>query len=198
MANTDRVHGFKPVKMLTGGPWNGRVNLYHVHAQNATIIGIGDLVVLTGTADNTTGVANVEQMAASEVPVGVVIGVQYENASNLERQHVAATTETYVLVADDPNIIMEVQEDAVTSTIAVAQVGQNFNIIVAAASTVTGLSGMEVDSESGDTVNTLPLRLHGFVRSPDNEFGATATANAKVLVSFNTHQYKAGTGTTGL
>lgn len=198
MANVDRPSGFKPVGYLNGAPFQGKTNLYHVSAEDATLIGVGDLVVLDGTGDNATGIRNVTRAAANGVCVGVMVGVVHETPDNLGRNHRPASTAMYVMVADDPNLIMEANEDASTSTIAVAQVGLNFNFIVAAANSTTGMSAMEVDSETGDTTNTLPLRLIGFVRSPDNEFGATATANAKVLVGFNTHQYRSNTGSTGV
>lgn len=193
MANVSRLRGFRPVKMLSGAPWNGKVTRYYVAAADATLIGVGDLVVLDGTAD-TNGVAAVTRAAANGVCVGPVVWVE-PNPSDLTKQYRVASTAAYVYVADDSNIIMEAQEDADTSTIATSQTGANFNFVVADASTVTGMSGMQVDSNTGATTNTLPLRLMGFVLDSENEPGV---ANAKVLVMFNTHQYKSNTGSTGI
>lgn len=195
MANVDRPSGFKPVSMRGGSPWNGKMGIYHVHADDATIIGIGDLVVLDGSADSVEGIPNVTRAAADGVCVGVMMGVVRTDPDNLGRNHRPASTAQYILVADDPDIVMEANEDAVGGALAVASIGLNVNFVVAAAGTLTGISGMEVDSNTAATTNTLPLRFLGFVRSPDNEF---AVANAKVLVAFNTHQYRSNTGSTGV
>jgi len=36
MANTSRVNGFKPVKHITGAPYNGQANIYEVPAAAPT------------------------------------------------------------------------------------------------------------------------------------------------------------------
>lgn|SRR5574341_823043 len=191
MANVDRPSGFHPVGTLHGGPWNSRVNKYYVSANDATVIGVGDLVKLDGQNDS-AGIPSITQAAANEVCVGVVVGRIYTTPENLSQQHRPASTAAYMLVCDDPDVLMLSQGDG---TDVAASVGLNVNFIVAAANTTTGTSGMEVDTESAATTNTLPLRIHSFVQSPDNEVGS---ANAKLIVSFNTHQFKLATGSTGI
>ena len=194
MANVSRITGFRPRGYQLGAAFTGKVTAYYVSATDATLIGVGDLVKLDGTVD-ADGVPAVTRAAANGVCVGPVVGVQYTTPDNLSRQYRPALTAMYVLVSDDPNIIMEAQEDAVGGALAAASVGLNVNFVVADASTVTGQSQMQVDTNTADTTNTLPLRIVGFIQSPENEVGV---ANAKVLVAFNTHQYKSGTGSTGI
>lgn len=211
MANVDRVNGFRPVKSGTGAPYNGQVNLYFIPSTDSTAVFVGDLVKLAGSA-STDGYPTVAQAAAGDVPVGVVVGFLPENVTpggisngrtpNLDTPiHRVASTNRYVLVADDPDLVMVGQEDGVGGALAVTNIGQNASIIVAAGSTVTGASGMEIDSSTAATTRTLVLRLLGFVNSPDNEIGS---ANAKLLVGFNIHQYRSGhdgtavTGSTGI
>lgn len=198
MANVSRVNGFRPIKDSYGRPYNGSTTMYYVTAGNATAIGVGDLVVLEGTTD-VNGVRCVKQAAANGVCVGPVVSVKVSGgtgAPSLDNpQYVAASTGKYVYVADDPNIHMVAQEDSVGAATALTDIGLNVNFIVAAASTVTGLSGMQVDSSTKDTTNTLPLRLVGFLQSEDN---TPASTNAKVIVAFNTHQYRSNTGSTGV
>jgi len=114
-------------------------------------------------------------------------------------QYAAATAAVvkYIMVADDPNLIMEVQEDADTSTVAVTQLGLNFNFVVGSGSTTTGTSAMQLDSNTGNTTNTLPLKLVGFARRVDNDL-ADASGYKKCLVKFNAHQYVSHTGSTGV
>mgnify|MGYP000311167172 CR=1 FL=1 len=63
-------------------------------------------------------------------------------------------------------------------------------MINANGSTITGLSGAQLDTSTKATTNTLNLRIHGFVQRADNEIGA----NAKVLVSINLHPFANTTG----
>lgn len=194
MANVSRIFGFRPRANQLGAVSSVKINRYYVQATDATLIGVGDLVKLDSSVD-ADGVPAVTRAAANNVCVGPVIGVEYTTPDNLGRQYRPALTAMYVLVADDPNIVMEAQEDAVGGALAAATVGLNVNFVVADASTVTGQSQMQVDTNTADTTNTLPLRIVGFIQSPENEVGS---ANAKVLVAFNTHQYRSNTGSTGV
>jgi hypothetical protein len=199
MANVSRVNGFRPVKHLNGSPWNGQTNKYWVAAADGTALFVGDLVKLSGTAD-VDGNASAIQAAAGNTCIGPVVWMEpnpldltqnYRPASqNLANQNAGR----WVYVADSPDLIMEAQEDAVGGTLAVTNIGQNVEFIVAAGSTTTGQSGMQVDSSTANTTSTLTLRLMGFSQRPDNEVGV---ANAKMLVGFNVHQY-GSVGTTGV
>ena len=50
MANTSKINGFKPVKHITGAPYNGQMNIYEVPAGEAVPVFIGDLVKLSDSA----------------------------------------------------------------------------------------------------------------------------------------------------
>ena len=195
MANVSRVFGLRPVKHLDGSPWNGAVNLYYVPATDATAMGTGDLVKFAGSA-SVDGFPTIAQAAAGDASVGVVVGfaVDYSNL-NLVSQYRAASTARYALVVDSPQVVFETQEDAVGGAAAVTDVGLNANVIVAAPSSANGLSGMQLDTSTKATTATLQLKIIGFVPRVDNEIGS---ANAKVLVTINNHQFKGGTGTAGI
>lgn len=208
MANTSRPNGFKPVKHISGSPYNGQANIYAVATDEGTAIFVGDLVKINGGGSG--NYATISRGAANNVMVGCVVGIvpkgidpAYGKLStgsmSLDTpasQFVPATDGAvrYVLVCDDPEIIMEAQADDDTSTIAVTQAMANFNVVATAGTTTTGVSNMQVDSNTGATTNTLPLQLVGWPNRVGNEVGVL---NQKVLVKFNTHQYKATTGVTG-
>lgn len=193
MANTSRVNGFRPVGHLNGSPWNGVVNKYAVSAGYNTSLFQGDLVVLNGSAD-ADGIPQIHQAAANGVCVGVIVAFE-PNPDNLAQLYRPGSTARYAYVADSPDLVMEAQEDAVGGAISLADIGLNVNFVVGTGSTTTGQSGMQIDSNTANTTNTLPLRLMKFSSRPDNEVGV---ANAKLLVSFNTHQFKTDTGSTGI
>lgn len=191
MANKS-YKGFRPVRRLGDG-FCGDVNLYYIPATDGTALFKGDLVKLAGSASD-DGYATVAQAAASDVCVGVVVGFRADPTNlNIGGTYRAASTARYVLVADDPNLIMEAQEDAVGGALATTSVGQAINFVVGSGSTTTGQSAMEVDSSTGVTSGgtALPLKVIGFVNRPDNEIGS---ANAKVLVGWNNHAYRNATG----
>jgi hypothetical protein len=193
MANTSRPSGFRPVKHTNGSPFNGQVNQYAILAADGTAAFVGDLVKLTGTA-SADGYPSVAVCAAGNTPVGVIVGFRPDPAALNTPLYRVASTLRYALVADSPDLVMEAQEDAVGGALAITNIGQNVDIIATAGSTTTGLSAMQVDSSTAATTSTLVLRLVGFVDRPDNEVGS---ANAKVLVAYNVHQY-GSVGTTGV
>src|SRR5688572_2548968 len=104
MANADTPFGLRPVRYLSGAPYNGAANVYTTAAGDATAIFIGDPVVLSGTAQTVNGVTypDADQAATTNVIVGVVVGVLPETADSTV--HRAASTVRRLLVADDPNL----------------------------------------------------------------------------------------------
>ena len=95
---------------------------------------------------------------------------------------------------DDPNGRIVGQEDSDTATLAATDVGLNVDFIVAAANATTGRSQMEIDSDTAATTNTLPLKLVELYQVEDNEIGD----NARWVCTFNTHELKTDTGSTGV
>lgn len=201
MANVVRTNGFRPVKYLNGAPYNGAVTEYFIPSGDSTAVFVGDLVKLDGTSDpaasggKVKGVRSVIQAAASDAVVGVVVGFAIDPTNLNTPQYRAASTGRYVLIADDPNILFEVQEDADGGTLALASIGLNANFVVGSGSTTTGASGMQLDTSTVNTTATLPLKIMEFSQRQDNE---GAVANSKVVVKLNNHQLGSHTGTAGV
>lgn len=207
MPNISRVSGFRPVKHLSGAPYNGQANLYYVAAASDEIL-VNDVVKLGGSAD-INGIATADLAGATDVPVGVVVGImhsKFDPAGNMNSgstvldipgaAQIAAGAAGYILVADGPDIVMEAEADT-SATPGVADVGLNVshtnlaNSLTRTATTV--VSPAAVNTTTKATTSTLNFEILGFVRRPDNEIGASA----KLLVAFNRHQYKS-VGTTGV
>ena len=189
MANANTPFGLRPVRHRNGAAYNGSATRYYVPASDATALFLGDPVILAGSAD-ADGVATVTRATAAggAYVLGAVVGVEpMTNASSVYRP---ASTAAYVLVADNPDIIYEIQEDAVGGALAAADVGLNADLIAGTGSTINGLSAFQLDTSTKGTLNTLQMRIHGFVQRADNEIGA----NAKVLVSLNLHAQNNLTG----
>ena len=178
MANLDRPSGFKPVKHLIGGPWNGKANVYYIAATDDTDTFIGDLVNLAGSADTLGMYPTVVQHTAGDTDnVGVIIGFGLQpelmmNPDSLAMKYRAGSAAMYCLVVDDPFVIFEVQEDSVGDTIDADMVGLCTNVAVGSGSTTTGKSAMELDSSGTATDGAGTLRILRAVNRPDNALGS--------------------------
>lgn len=202
MSLVSRLNGFKAVKSLTG-PFTGMANMYFIPASDATVLMVGDLVKLAGDARSPTGVPTVTRITAVTDPaVGVVVGFTYEGMGDVQNVppvndlntpvYRRASTDRYVMVIDDPQVMFEVQTSVPVLT---TDIGLNASPRLTAGSTASGASGMDVDMSTKATTATLALKLVGFPYRPDNN---TTDAFTSVYVKINNHQYNSGTGTAGL
>ena len=186
MANADTPFGLRPVRYFSGAPYNGAANLYYVPSSDSTAIFIGDAVKLAGSAD-ADGIPSIAQAAAGDTLIGVVVGVQADTRDSLTYR--AASTERYVWVADDPELLFLAQEDSAGGALAASNVGNNVDLVVGSGSTGTGMSGMELDSSTAATT-TAQVRVVRLWNSPDNAIGN----QAKWLVRIVEHQNATATG----
>lgn len=205
MASVSRINGLRPVKYLDGKPYTGQANVYFVPASNSDVIMVGDVVKLAGDSRSPTGAQTVARHAggATEAAVGVVVGILFSGVGDAQNVppvtdlntpvYRRASTDRYLLVADDPNTVFEAQTSG--ATLATADIGQNCEPDVSAGNTASGASGMTIDLSTKGATATLPLKVVGFPYRPDNNIGDAFT-NAYVVI--NNHQYKGGTGTAGV
>jgi hypothetical protein len=189
MANADAPRGLLPARYLSGAPYNGAANTYYVPDTDSTAIYVGGLVKFAGSA-NADGVASVTgNVATGDAVVGVVVGVKPVTADSTVYR--AASTERMVMVADDPGLVFEVQEDSTGGDLAAANVGNTADLAtMTAGDATTGFSSMEIDSStataSGD--GTEDVLIVGLAQRQDNAIGT----NAKWLVRLNNHQFVDG------
>lgn len=206
MANINAPKGFIPLRHLDGSPFNAQLVPYLIPSSDATAVGIGDIVVLAGSAGtaglivngmDTEGIATVTRATVGTTGqniVGVVRGF-LPNPTNLGIKYRAASTAAIALVIVDPTVVYEIQEDAVTTPLAAVDIGLNISFNVSTANTTTGISGVTLISAAKATTATLPVKLLGLVKRPDNAFntGGASTDQAKFEVLLNTQVYAANT-----
>lgn len=186
MANPDTPFGLRPVSHLNGAPYNGAYRVYSTATGDGTAIFIGDPVTLSGTSQTINGsvYSDVDQAATGNIVVGVCVGV--EPLIQSDTIYRAASTATLIKVADDPDLLFEIQEVSGGTALAAADIGLNANFVVGTGSTTTGMSGVELNNSGEATTNTLDLHIVGLVDRADNAVGE----HAKWLVSINRHQYR--------
>lgn len=185
MANADTAFGLKPVRYITGAPYNGAADVYATASGDATAIFLGDPVKLSGTSQTINGqvYADVDQAATGDIIIGVVVGVLPDTAQSLTYR--AASTVRRLLVATDPSLLYEIQEVSVGTPLTADDIGLNANFVVGSGSTFTSLSGVELNNVGEATTNTLDLQILGLQPRADNAVGE----HAKWLVRVNRHQF---------
>ena len=207
MSSVSRLNGFRPVKTLTGAPFNGQGELAFVPASDSTVIMVGDAVKLLGDARAATGAPTVTRVSgASDVAFGIVIGILFSGVGDTANvppvtdlntpMYRRASTDRYLLVCTDPNVIYEAQylTTSVAAATITANVGLNGSWDVTAGSTTAGTSGMSIAALSATTA-TLPLKVVGFPNRPDNIPGDTYFS---YYVKLNNTTNGTGTGSTGV
>lgn len=193
MANVDAPFGLRPVTADGNGGSRIKLGRYAIEASEITDLFRGDPVILSGTAvldeKTNTYVPTVVRATAGNGNelTGVIVDFEPETDESLPYK-TDATTERFVLVADDPYQLFEVQADG---SVAVTDVGNTADIIFThAGSTVTGQSGMELDT--ADIGTGKQLVIEGVSMKPDRS--DLASANPVVLVRISEHQKRNLTG----
>lgn len=213
MANPNAPHGLQPVGYINGAPWNGKTNLYYIPSTDAVTYYIGDPVTTTvaGNTSDANGVPQIQRFANGAVtssPLrGVIVGFQVApvginqggmvpgNNVNLNISYVPATKAFayYALVADDPNLLFEIQGDN-SGTLANTAIGNNAGFTQAAPGTVTGpVSGTVLTTGTIAATAAFALKIISLAYRPNVDF----TANAPLIVMINNHELGHGTGTVG-
>lgn len=181
MANQDAAFGMRPVKMIGGAPYTGGQSRYRIAANYGTSIFQGDMV-----AQVTGGGVEVHADGGTVPIVGVFNGCRYtdpttgkETFSNYYPASTnAADIEAFVI--DDPNVIFEIQGNA---AFPVADLLGNFDIVyTSAGSTVTGISGAELDVATGATTATLPIKAIDISQDPENSDVGSDATNVYVVI----------------
>jgi len=195
MANSNSPFGLIAVRE-NGQPYMGQLNIYYVPASYGSNIFLGDPLIPTGTSD-ANGIPGVQLASAGGGAYlvgscqGIVAGGDPQIAVTRDQPiYHPASTNQYILVADDPNQLFKIQEDSVGGALATTNSWDNADLVSGAGSTVTGYSGWQLDSSTAQTTNTLQLRVLRLLQEADNVIGT----NAKWLVRINLHSLWNTTG----
>lgn len=191
MANPNMAAGLIPVRMRNGSVFTSAMRCYYVPATYATALYPGDPVIGVTASADASGVQTVQRASAGggAYMLGAMVAVcngpngEIPVTRDLPVYHQASTA-GYIMVADDPDTLFEIQEDGIGGAMGTGAIGRNADIIAGTGSTVTGKSGFLLDSSTLATTNTLQLRVIDTVKRLDNDPTLTL---AKWLVSINLH-----------
>ena len=185
MANVDAAFGMKPVRYLSGKAYTGASIPCYLPGTASIYAYVGDPVKKVNTGTNAAeasapGVGTIQAgvmpivapIAATDPIFGVVVGVA-ANPDALGTRHIAAAGSGIVFVATEPDLVYEIQESG-ASTLAATSAGLNASVTVAAGSSATGQSAVELDNTSAAASASLELMIIGLSNKADNALGANA------------------------
>ena len=209
--NPSKPAGLSPLRYLNSAKYDGKGQMYSIAAADTNPYFPGDLVTPTATGDS-NGIPGITIATAGNPAVGVIVAVgtllatgylvpggPYINANNLSlvnRPSGAQASVYYALVADDPNIIYEIQEGGAGTNLTTAACNNNANIVYAAPATGVNVSGTQLNNATVATTITLNLKILRLVQRIDNHFvtsPATGGGAQKWEVIINNHVYRGGT-----
>lgn len=203
MANANIAMGLIPRRLRNGSPYEGPGRQYFRPASDTNPIYVGDPVVIVAGSDINGFPSCVRATAgASNRITGVCIGFR-PSAPFQPLGSLAASTAGYIIVADDPDLLYEIQESATTdgAALTAAAMGKNANLVAGAGNSLNG-SGFQLDSTTAATTNTLQVRIVESQRRIDNSLiGANGTAGAaygKWLVAINQPTETGAAGSLGV
>jgi len=194
MANKDAAFGLRPIGKVGQNKDNQGLSEYNIAANSSAIYQNDTVQFLAtgyvGVADTTTAVL-----------LGSLNGVFYTDTADQKPRwanHLAASnaaTDIVGFVSDDPYERFEVQS---STTLAIADIGLNANIVYAAGSSPNFVSKVEVDTTSGNMVSTTAqFRVVGVAKDIENSELSNVTtyaANVNVVGIINEHFLKSTSG----
>jgi cytochrome c-type biogenesis protein CcmE len=194
MANKDAAFGFRPIGKVGQNKDNQGLSEYNIAANSSAIYQNDTVQFLAtgyvGVADTTTAVL-----------LGSLNGVFYTDTADQKPRwanHLAASnaaTDIVGFVSDDPYERFEVQS---STTLAIADIGKNADIVYAAGASPNFVSKVEVDTTTGNmTSATAQFRVVSVAKDIENSELSNATtyaANVNVVGIINEHFLKSTTG----
>lgn len=162
MSNTNAPRGLEPVRKGATNP----PNEYAVYGSAATAIYIGDPV-----ARRADGTIDLATAGAGNYILGAMVGCF--DSDGVPQLYVPSSPGSgyTAMVTDDPNQEYIVQEDGATTDLALADRGNNVDLVSGSGSTSTGLSGWQLDSDTKSTAASLQMRIIRKYEDPNNAIG---------------------------
>lgn len=206
MAAIASPYGLKPVNLIGGQVYAGSTRDIRLSTNNTNAIFNGDVIQLTSAGNPQVLTATPTAGTTSGI-IGVCMGVRFVNPATRQSNWsqflpanaiTAGYTDVFIIVADDPDLVFQIQGTAAFGTLtngANGAIGKNAALgFGTAGSTTTGNSGVNlvVGANGGSLAltATLAMRIVGFVP------GTELDAFPEILVKFNqgTHSYYLATG----
>ncbi len=175
MANINAPSGLRPIGKLGSSVNSTGTTEYDILTGTTGTIYTGDPVKMVSTG----GIA---VAAAGDLLLGVFQGCHFTDSSG-DRifspvwTTLTATSDCKAAVVDDPDALFEVQS-AATGSVTQTNVGLNGDIVYAAGSSISGVSGVEISGTMA--TGTAQLRIMGISNDPSNNALGTGSLSTNV------------------
>ena len=158
MSATAAPFGLRPVGNL-GGTYNSSFRQYPILSSESTRICFGDVVKLTDAGSTTT--IQKDTGTTSATPIGIFMGCRYTDISTGQTQFSqiwsgTAHTNGMVYVADDPNILFEIQADG---TVNDDDIAANAALVQGTSNATLGISSVSLDISTAELQRLYQLEL---------------------------------------
>jgi hypothetical protein len=206
MASVASPYGLKPVNLTGGQSYAGSTREIKLSTNNTAALFNGDIIQLTSAGNPQALTATITAGTTAGV-IGVMVGCRYTlpaTGQSIWAQYVPANaitagyTNVYIYVADDYDLVFQVQGSAAFGSLtngAAGAIGKNAALgNFSAGSTTTGNSGVNVvvgaNGASLASTATLAVRVVGVVP------GTELDTYPELLVRWNqgAHSYNLATG----
>jgi hypothetical protein len=185
MASIASPYGLKPVNLIGGQPFAGSVREIKLSTNNTAALFNGDVIQLTSAGNPQALTATITTGTTAGV-IGVMTGARFVNPltkQSMWAQYIPANaitagyTDVYVYVADDYDVVMQVQGSAAFGTLtngAAGAVGKNAALgNFSAGSTATGNAAVNLvvgtNGASLAATGTLAVRIIGVVPGTETD-----------------------------
>lgn len=179
MTNVNAVDGLKPVCYKDGKQYTGQARLYYKAATSAPIF-VGDPVIRI-TSTDANGYPMVDRATAGTYLTGHVVGIKLKPDDLTIVRSLAAAQTGYLMVCDDPNVLLVGQSGGAGTELALAQIGKHIDASINDGNTYTQTSGCYLDNNAVATDNTYRIEALGEAVQVGNAVGQYQ----KVLVAVN-------------
>lgn len=202
MALVASPYGLIPAGLIGGQVYAGNVRKFSLTSDVAAM-GFGTVMSMASGVP-TPAAATPTTTVGTSTPIGIFVGVDYDDPVmnyriNNNYLPANATTAGYknivVHIADDPDLIMQVQASSTTaSAFTNAVIGSNVPLGTFTVNSTTHKSNTVALGASIATTSTLALRIVGYLN--DQPYDATLNPIPDVLVKWNfgVHSYYNSTG----
>jgi hypothetical protein len=180
VANISAPFGLRPVRHRSGAPYSGSCRLYYTTGATAlyigdpvVVVGGGNTAVYQGSPPGSLPTVVLCTAGAGNAITGAVVNFFPEQATSLAYN--ASGTSRGVFVADDPELIYEIQDDGVAALVSTSALSSSSNL------NLSTFSGSTITARSGATMNTTltngatdQLKILGLAERPNNTVGKLA------------------------
>jgi hypothetical protein len=192
MSNATGAFGLRPVRHLSGAPWNGQTIRGYCGSNYGTALYIGDPVTISPTAGDRDATAKYPTLNTHAGTSGLVVRaviVSFEpNPANLSQQYRPASQERWAnIVLATPDLVFQIRDDGSGTPAKSTFPGANAEMVAGSGgSTITGLSSFALDASTPSTTQAFPLHILGLSDIPDNELADYAIWDVLINTCFNT------------